>query len=219
MSLPYENTTDAINERPILFKSEMVRAILEGRKTQTRRVVKGLALDWVEQYGFTPEFVVNPENSLCPHGQPGDRLWVRETFSGPYCMDEIDGLPAMPPRQWSIETPIWYWADGEPTYGDWTKPKPSIHLPRWASRIALEITGVRVERLQGISYADAQAEGVQTETADPWFYHISTERNVYDFAADEPQGSFRKLWESINGPGSWKENPWVWVIEFKRVQP
>jgi hypothetical protein len=217
-----------MKERPILFKGEMVRAILEGRKTQTRRVMKpqpileSVFLGGRQQNVLTWRDVAEPKgwmmHNMCPYGQPGDRLFVRESFSGPDCMDKMGELPAMPPREWSIETPIWYWADGEPTFGDWTKPKPSIHMPRWASRITLEITGVRVERLKDIGEADAIAEGVQTETADPWFYHISTERNVYDFAADEPQGSFRKLWESINGPGSWDANPFVWVVEFRRVQ-
>jgi len=201
-----------MKERPILLKDEMVRAILEGRKTQTRRMVKpqptALTSDGLpfaqtandESFGRLGKVIA------CPYGQPGDRLWVRETFT-----DEAGGI-------WPyLGEHISYRADPlQPLCERWT---PSIHMPRWASRITLEITSVRVERLQSISYADAQAEGVQTETADPWFYHITTERNVYDFAADEPQGSFRKLWESINGPGSWAANPWVWVVEFKRVLP
>lgn len=193
-----------MKERPILFKDEMIRAILDGRKTQTRRLVK---LPKNHVWGSFFDGQICPENDLsslgysvdelrCPYGKPGDRIWVRETHA-------IDG---------SI---VRYHATDN--VNELRRKRPSIHMPRWASRIMLEITGVRVERLRDISYQDAQAEGVQTETADPWFYHISTERNVYDFAADEPQGSFRKLWESINGAGSWNANPWVWVIEFKRV--
>lgn len=221
-----------MKERPMLFKDEMVRAILEGRKTQTRRVVKPpknvdpehwmpeklwdgrfKALHW-------PADCAEFEILKCPYGQPGDRLWVRETFQGPLVDDDVEERPD------DLESPKYcvYAADGSsaPEFTDaddnlQRRWRPSIHMPRWASRITLEITSVRVERVQDIGYQDAQAEGVQTETADPWFYHISTERNVYDFAADEPQGSFRKLWESINGAGSWNANPWVWVIEFKRV--
>lgn len=207
-----------MNERPILFKDEMIRAILEGRKTQTRRVVKPPKnVDpehWMPEKLWDGQFNAlhwpadHAEHEIlkCPYGQPGDRLWVRETFT-----DEAGGI-------WPyLGEHISYRADPlQPFCERWT---PSIHMPRWASRISLKIASVRVERLQSISYADAQAEGVQTETADPWFYHIPTERNVYDFAANEPQGSFRKFWESINGPGSWAANPWVWVVEFKRILP
>lgn len=194
-----------MKERPILFKDEMIRAILEGRKTQTRRVVK------LPKNHVWGSFSV--DKLRCPYGKPGDRLWVRETWrhiDGGVMCDAAGGVID------AFEPETIYRADRKNLNRRW---KPSIHMPRWASRIMLEITGVRVERLRDISYQDAQAEGVQTETADPWFYHISTERNVYDFAADEPQGSFRKLWESINGAGSWNKNPWVWVVEFKRVQP
>lgn len=217
-----------MSSRPILFKDEMIRAILDGRKTQTRRVVK---LPKNHVWGSFFDGQICPENDLsslgypvdelrCPYGQTGDRLWVRETWQGPLVDDDIEERPV------DLESPKYcaYAADGSkaPEFMDaddnlQRRWRPSIHMPRWASRIMLEITGVRVERLRDISYQDAQAEGVQTETADPWFYHIPTERNVYDFAADEPQGSFHKLWESINGPSSWNENPWVWVIKFKRV--
>lgn len=209
-----------MNSRPILFKDEMIRAILEGRKTQTRRIIK-------PPRGFPKNshcdpFIQPPAVwwwlgmhspcvlQECPYGQIGDQLWVRESWRGPCQWGEWQDkfiYRADGPSEWPTNIQ-------PPHVATW---KPSIHMPRSASRITLEITDVRVERLQKISYEDAQAEGVQTETADPWFYHIPTKLNVYDFAADEPQGSFRKLWESINGPSSWNENPWVWVIEFKRV--
>ena len=133
-------------------------------------------------------------------------------------MDASDGCKAVPPSKWGDCSRIWYWADGNPTEGDWTRPRPSIHMPRWASRITLEIVSVRVERLQDISYEDALAEGVldfrqliepecqQGETADECARRLCW-----------PQRSYRQLWESINGEGSWEKNPWVWVIEFRRV--
>ena len=131
-----------MKEIPILFSTPMVQAILEGRKTQTRRVVKGEALKWLEPDMFTPEFVANPENSLCPYGQPGDLLWVRETWinqDGDYkfLADNLDWKGIM-------------------------KFKPSIYMPKEAARIWLKVVNVRVERLQEISEQDAIAEGVET---------------------------------------------------------
>jgi hypothetical protein len=134
----------------------------------------------------------------CPYGNLGDRLWVRETFSY-----EENG-----PR-------IWYWADGNIAAFNCERPrpiKPSIHMPRWASRITLEITGVRVERLQDISYDDAIAEGCEQRTTC-----INPGKGVYSHV-NEPQDDFSRLWKSINGAESWDANPWVWVIEFKRVE-
>lgn len=193
-----------MKERPILFKDEMVRAILAGQKTQTRRVVKSLALDWLNQEGFTPEFVACPENSMCPYGQPGDQLWVRESHW--WFKDEHDPVTGYFPPKLTAED-VEYRADGEKPVRIW---RPSIHMPRWASRITLEITGVRVERVQDISNADALAEGV-----DGHDFSMSHAAGCGPSAL----GAFRELWESINGPGSWQANPWVWVVEFKRVQP
>ena len=210
-----------MKERPILFSAPMVRALLAGTKTQTRRVVKPprnrsafVLLDHGK--GWWPYQSDDGESELCddgmehpytcPYGQPGDRLWVREAFSGPHCMDATDECVAVRPSKWGEGSRIWYWADGNPTHGDWTRPRPSIHMPRWASRILLEVTAVRVERLQDISEADARAEGC-IEEEKPGF-PICSPRNWY-----------RILWEQINGPGSWDANPWVWVVEFKRVTP
>lgn len=167
-----------MKERPILFKGEMVRAILSGQKTMTRRVVKLYPADTVASVP-------------CPYGQPGDRLYVRESFSYTHGCGMAD-----------VGTPIWYWADGNPKHGDWTRPKPSIHMPRWACRIVLEIVGVRVERLHLISRGDAMEEGCP-------FPNMAGE--------DDPRQWFLELWESINGPESCAANPWVWVVEFKRV--
>lgn len=192
-------------ERPILFSGEMVRAILDGRKTQTRRVVKpqppygvreikvgmfepvvirgGMEEPGKPVFGFADE----ERGWKCKYGQPGDRLWVRETHYVESAGNE-DGSGLF----------VMYKAsDCDAPVSKWT---PSIHMPRWASRITLEITGVRVERLNDISEEDCYNEGCQPE------YDSLTA--IQDF---------RKLWESINGKGSWSQNPWVWVVEFKRV--
>lgn len=201
-------------ERPILFSAPMVRAILDGTKTQTRRAVKSTGMYAIDASIHGEEVARRELAALatrCPYGQAGDQLWVREAFSGPHCMDASDGCKAVPPSKWGDCSRIWYWADGNPTEGDWTRPRPSIHMPRWASRILLEIAAVRVERLQDISETDAKAEGAPD----------------YEEGIDHPppgadhewsfRGSFIRLWESINGPGSWDANPCVWVIEFRRV--
>ena len=177
-----------MSERPILFSGPMVRALLDGRKTQTRRVVKpqpDAALGDLPGAAWNAGFV----NVSCPYGAPGDTLWARETW-GPF------------------EGGFIYRADEGPNVkpddGRW---HPSIHMPRWASRLTLHIKSVRVERLQEISEADALAEGCTAKLAEE------------APALDEARQDFRELWESINGPGSWDANPWVWVVEFKRVQP
>lgn len=183
----------------------MVRAIIDGKKTQTRRALKVQPIDvipapkvggWIGLMQKEPE----PKGLLfhCKYGKPGDRLWVRENFSGPHYQSKTS------PKDWSDSDPIWYWADGNPECGDWTKPKPSIHMPRLASRITLEITDIRVERLQDISEQDAWKEGCEGSDDD-----VTGGVSGYR--------EYCKLWESINGPGSWDENHWVWVVEFKRV--
>jgi hypothetical protein len=182
----------------------------------TRRVVKNkTALDWLSaEVGFSPLFVAHRENGLCPYGQPGDRLWTRETWahnprdkSFLYRATDNDGALV--------------WADGA-GHNRW---KPSIHMPRAASRILLEIAGVRVERLQDISEQDAIAEGIEGRyhPAAPnlWTwrdYDSKKERFSYGTAV-YPKSVFRKLWQSINGPESWAQNPWCWVVEFKRIEP
>ena len=217
-----------MKERPILFSAPMIRAILAGTKTQTRRLIKPVGNDKgfvLQDYGdgFWPYRSEDGESGFyrdrdgydteerikCPHGQPGDRLWVRESFSGPYCMEAQDGMAAAPPSTWAHESRIWYWADGDPTHGDWTRPRPSIHMPRWASRITLEITGVRVERLHEISDADAMAEGMES-------YALNGKPSVTG-KLNLPSEYYRYLWESINGPGSWDANPWVWCVSFSRL--
>lgn len=159
----------------------MVRALLDGTKTQTRRVVKC----HVEDYG-----IIRHTATVCPYGYPGDRLWVRETF-----------------RQYPDG--IFYRADANDIElaNDVHRPwKPSIFMPRAASRITLEITAVRLARLQDISEVDVTAEGIQ-EIIDAGVDHDGWPRDAY-----------RSLWDSINGPDSWDANPWVWVVEFKVVK-
>ncbi len=166
-----------MKERPIMFSGEMVRAILEGRKTQTRRV-------WKRPELRKADWEIGDSSIACPYGEVGDRLWVRETWCGGQ-----HGMPVHYKASWT-----------EHEYGPaW---KPSIHMPRKYSRITLEITGVRVERVQDMSVEDAINEGIGLSSVDPL-------------------GSFGQLWDSINakcGYG-WGVNPWVWVVEFKRVLP
>ena len=202
-----------MKERPILFSAPMVRALLAGTKTQTRRIVKARDLEWMDVHQGLRE----PDNAeRCPYGQPGDRLWVRETWQGPLLEDfETDADPDwhMPSHIHKYQNPAHceYAADGGPApeYTDLDEKmrqgwRPSIHMPRWASRITLEITAVRVERLQDISEADAIAEGVRNSL------HLPGGR----FARE----NFEHLWWTVNGDGSWESNPWMWVIEFKRVE-
>lgn len=198
-----------MKERPILFSGPMVRAILDGRKTQTRRVVKPqpfangeVRLNERFDAMFTAGDVYGTRN---PYGQPGDHLWVKETH-------RFDGLdPKIALRSQCLDE-ISYRADmdGDRSIDDcpW---RPSIFMPRWASRITLEITGVRVERLNDISEEDAKVEGVECVKLRFW-KDYDGKGGVYV----NPILSFQSLWESINGPGSWDANPWAWVIEFRR---
>ncbi|ABR84785.2 MULTISPECIES: hypothetical protein [Pseudomonas aeruginosa group] len=205
-------------ERPILFNDQMVRAILEGRKTVTRRVVKpqpdflGSMVD-----PYTPFKTLDAglhARITCPHGQPGDRLWVREAWAADAQVD------AIAPRDLSQGEPIWYPADFSVRQTGCSmiskgRGRPSIHMPRWASRILLEIIAVRVERLQDISEEQALAEGVRGEPCD----HARQACADIGCWGDTAKGAFGFLWESLNGEGSWAANPWVWVVEFKRVTP
>lgn len=193
-----------MKERPIIFSGPMVRAILEGRKTQTRRVMK------------TPPDTFEDAASVlsaCPFGKAGDRLWVRETWSvytdghARGKGDEVILYRADDSAYWNMHPLEHMEAEFNPLRDacDFSpKWRPSIHMPRWASRITLEIASVRVELLQAISEADAKAEGT---TPDRYTDHP---RGIYYTA-------FAELWKSINGPDSWSLNPWVWVIEFEKV--
>lgn len=196
-----------MKERPIVFSGPMVRAILEGRKTQTRRIARGSeqAVECVQMLNrynvptgelgvcFHPRVI--SKQIKCPYGTVGDRLWVRETFydRGDY------GLIGKHRSDRFV-----FAADKK--HPGW-RLHHSIHMPRWASRITLEITGVRVERLQSISESDAIAEGAEPELVPP------------DGGSCPHTEGFRTLWESINGKRApWAANPWVWVVEFRRVE-
>lgn len=220
-----------VKERPILFNAEMVKAILEGRKTQTRRVVKPQppvttnvmiqssrreGLWWAGNSvsaippkvltGAVSEFTCTKNVSLgqgwkCPFGVPGDRLWVRETwqyFQTSYTefgkdFEEADAIPK------NGDPAKVAYAAVDKTSAVWWRP--SIHMPRWASRITLEITGVRVERVQDISEKDAHLEGIPDwKGPDQTF---------------SPKIRFKELWESIYK--NWQQNPWVWCVEFRKL--
>lgn len=173
-----------MKERPILFSGEMVRAILDGRKTQTRRVIKPQG---------EPYTIEDVDVLKCPYGIPGDRLWVRETFA------DLRGMGFGHKWAYRADTPEGSESD-RIRIGYGVRWKPSIHMPRWASRITLEITDIRVERVQDITYIDAKAEGVE-----------------YEKGYTDPREAFATLWNSINAKRDygWAMNPWVWIIEFK----
>ena len=233
-----------VKERPILFSAPMVRAILEGRKTVTRRVVKAtkahadgfMMLDhgngwWpYNAFGdFTSDHQGMEYPIACPYAKPGDRLWVRETFAiesnrwadDPYSPPHKDGRPTQRYEDDKWDQPHYKATDAEPElwYDDRDSPgcrwKPSIHMPRWASRILLEITDVRVERLQDITPEQVTAEGVSTRGEAMWggqWWVDAPQQAIEDARKD-----FADLWTSTGG--DWNANPWVWVVEFKRVTP
>lgn len=260
-----------MKERPILMRAQEVRALIAGTKTQhmaivkpqppighawagwcvtsTRRADEGKAT-WAAGTG---PFLRDVRRVACPYGQPGDRLWVRETWedvhplqvaAGRYSQEGRAGIPGPP----AVAYRTIYRADGEypaihhdhpdgthvaehpyralcigancllklSHYGVGRSPgywTPSSHMPRWASRLTLEITGVRVELLQVISEADAISEGVTAVSSGGVTLFTTTGASCFQTAKD----AYAALWESINGPGSWNANPWVWVIEFSRV--
>lgn len=204
-----------MKERPIIFSAPMVRAILDGRKTMTRRIVKlPRGCSWYGALGGEREgwwvddscpAWFHIDELRCPYGQPGDRLWVRETFlhePADYCWEASVSIPVRP------EMTI-YRADADPTGVGTAGWKSPIHMPRSLSRITLEIESVRVERLQDISSDDCVAEGVGDPVGTPLPYGSVTEA--------WNRRSYQLRWETINGPDSWEKNPFVWVILFRRV--
>jgi hypothetical protein len=193
-------------ERPILFSAPMVRAIFDGRKTQTRRIVK-LAGRTVDSRSDGTLYVARATRSPqetsftvpCPYGAPGDRLWVRETFSMMNRERTLATTELYDQQPTDLE--VVFRADEDHGHKAW---HPSIFMPRWASRITLEVTGVRVERLHSITDDDARAEGCLG----------------YPGAVDAtPREEFEELWKHINGLESWRANPFVWVVSFKRLIP
>lgn len=206
-----------MKERGMIFNGEMVQAILDGRKTQTRRPVKFPVHDknlGCELAGNELAGELSAANYLnSEFGKPGDRIWVRETFcpvddtqyGGERWVDyrATPKFEASHPAGW----------DSAPNDAEALKWRPSIHMPRWASRILLEITDVRVERLNSISQEDAQAEGMELTGWRPTYSDPDSGGE-----ASTPYDNFAQLWESIYGEESWKANGWVWVISFKRVE-
>jgi hypothetical protein len=216
-----------MRERPIPFNSQMVRALLAGTKTQTRRVV---ALPRKRQgfvmlntgAGWWPYQSDDGESELCndgmehpyscPYGQPGDRMWVREAWRAHTTFDHL------PPRD-IPESHVWYMADDG--YKAESRYRHGMFMPRWASRILLEVTAVRVERLQDISEADAISEGTYSHAAqlaeDPAISAADIEALIGKYGEGKVRCLYAALWESINGADSWAANPWVWVVEFRKV--
>lgn len=225
--------------KPIIFSGPMVRAIIEGRKTQTRRIVKQ-----PEYFGCVTGDCTHDRQVECdqfivdqsPYGKPGDRLWVRETWGG----DDLCGYA------YRADHPDWprFQGDGEQPSGPWRSP---IHMPRPASRLTLEITDVRVQRVQDISEEDAKAEGVAWTPHSNWWqgYHSDFVRESqtwlhtqhrsehppewmiephpcvnqeYDPLEKKARDSFREIFGSLNGEGSWERNDWVWVVGFRRIE-
>ena len=219
-----------MNERPVVFTPSMVRAQLDGRKTQLRLVVKlphqnplgkwevfpwggpsggktrnGKAVPLQDTISHTR----TGEIIGCPHGEPGNRLWVKENYRVAQVLDSLS--PKDLPNRIGADGPagkvaLHFEADGGLSGTSFGRLRRSTSMCRWMSRITLEITGVRVERLQDISEADAKAEGCLPVIHADGAIDCGTRKTT-----------FRTLWESINGPGSWAANPWVWVIEFKNL--
>ncbi|EMA2496978.1 MULTISPECIES: hypothetical protein [Enterobacteriaceae] len=226
-----------MSERGMIFNAEMVRALLDGRKTQTRRPIKWKQTRFTEigerEDGSKWPWSEDAEHACdfwhpCPFGAVGDRIWVREAFRVHSRATDVATLvyKASERNSWTEQTrrvPVAV-CNKPATPEKWT---PSLHMPRWASRILLEITGVRVERLNAISPEDAESEGLErtnfTGFGDEPGLPSYPEPDVYFDPLKKqwkeyPPEAFAGLWESIYGEGSWKANPWVWVIEFKRVE-
>ena len=186
-----------MTDRPILFSTPMIRALLDGRKTQTRRIINpqptASGSVYVGDQQITmAEWQARHEGRLKIN--VGDRLWVREAWNS------VIGYENLPPRDIPANTPVHYKADGEPEYGwVWGRYRHSQFMPRWASRITLTVTDVRVERLQDISRGDAMAEGCP-------FPNMAK--------GDNPSDWYAALWDTINGPGAWEANPWVVAYTF-----
>lgn len=214
-----------MKERPILFSAPMVRAILDGRKTVTRRVVDearmfakvGDFLPWfTSSYKYDPHLAKRVAEfqgwtRVGPYGAPGDRLWVKETWHpcariGFDVEVEYRADESSKTRRWNGDGDM----DAMIARDAW---RPSIFMPRWASRISLDVISVSVERLHDITEADARAEGIYCdESQHNRGWHVSGDNTRHN----APTHAFRALWTAINGPESWAENPWVWRVEFRR---
>lgn len=221
---------DAPKERPILFSAPMVRALLDGTKTQTRRRMSVQPHDGAEVVcdDFYPTAIARngdeepgpevfgawwsdgEEAVRCPYGKPGERLWAREAFR--LCAE----ADATPPRETDAAYRVWYESDAphQPGFG---KLRPSMFMPRWACRLVLTLENVRAERLNDISEADALAEGADMNQAITMPFAPGLEFATVTMRPRTAREAYAALWEQINGPGSWAANPWVWVVEFRRL--
>lgn len=228
-----------MKERPILFNGDMVRAILDGRKTQTRLPVKhhnisvhlqsvgNLAMSWCDFPGEPHTVTFDDIGYACPYGAVGDRLWVRETFnwSADNELAPYENHKHCPERKnYSAQNVVWK-ADGQewnPLHPEWgiTKWLPSIHMPRWASRITLEITGIRVERVQEISGKDCYKEGIVSQNEEFLAYEGAPATSMEELATYQIKLKYAESWNSIylKRGYSWESNPWVWAIEFVQVK-
>lgn len=218
-----------MKSRPILFSAPMVQALLAGTKTQTRRVIKPQPIAVLDVDGPARcPMCLPPLQSFamtCKIGQPGDRLWVKETYRTRREWDEFSpkNLPVKFAGEsdeqvdWLREQYIHYETCPQPNGKLTGRIRQSIYMRQWMSRITLEITGVRVERLNDISEADCWAEGI--EQCDGMFDSApqAAMAKRIGCSVEDAKPLYACLWESINGPGSWDLNPWVWVIEFRKV--
>lgn len=220
-----------VRERPMLFNGEMVRAIREGRKTKTRRVVNPRYPFEVDEredgslWPFFPSYVTGEpdvEWLECPFGEPGDRLWGRETYRGHTGSIVQDGAPdgyelclAYAAGGYSgtlrVDSAAYNRHIGDPA----RRWRPSIHMPRWASRITLEITEVRVERVREITEEDARAEGCSWSDGAP-----EVDTGQFTEQPYEAREEFQHLWNAVSEPRfGWDADPFVWVVSFRRVEP
>ncbi len=221
-----------MKQTPVLYTAPMVRAQLSGDKTQTRRLVKGEALKWLED--FDPAYVADPANGLCRYGYAGDLLWGRETARAIELEDGQDGVryeadgTFRPIKATAAAAEAWLvmhtYRHGKGLV------VPSIHMPRWACRLERELTSVSIERLQAISEADAIAEGIERGVGFPGWYRgplkgdsheLQELGRTFRIPTAFPCLAYRALWESINGlegPSSWDANPWIWRLAFRELE-
>lgn len=223
-----------MKQRPVLFSAAMVRAMLraESPKTQTRRIIKGApegACDVERQIAAPSCIDLAPgtpfwrfglvdgmsRGYVCPHGAPGDQLWVRETFCVGY-EHEPGQFTAIPFSGCEAHRRAFYRATDDDAPDEPKRPwKPSICMPRWASRITLELSDIRVERLQSISCEDAKAEGVHFDGT--WWRGGKHPETGYEQCWATPRRAYQAAWETINGKGSWDANPFIWALTFTRI--
>jgi len=213
-------TTTETTEHPIIYNDWSIKRILAGEKHQTRRLVKPQPRQNTDEVHFKVgsdgipfAYSCGPNGGIlqewrCKYGQPGDVLWIREAFR---LIESCDNLPPS-----EAGGPVKYCADGTTNTvkgQSWGRKRPSIHMPKKLSRIRLRVEDVRVERVQEITPRDVKAEGVDPiDGGIEWYYGPDS------LGFDKPQEAFQHVWEKIHGDGAWEEDPWVWVVEFSRIE-